>query len=86
MPTGTGEQTSSAYADFFASAGEEITSIALANFGSFNFETDNLSYQEEAPVSSTPTPEPGSFLLTLSGLGLLVAVRKRYAHRFPQAI
>jgi hypothetical protein len=72
------------YVDFFAGAGEEITSIELANFGSFNFETDNLSYREEAPVSSTP--EPGSFLLTLSGLGLLVTVQKRYAHRFPQAI
>ena len=72
----------SGYADFFAGTGEEITSIELANFGSFTFETDNLSYQEEAPVSSTPTPEPGSFLLLGSGLaGLAGMVRRKAVQR-----
>jgi hypothetical protein len=35
------------------------------------------------------TPEPGTTALTLTGLGLLgllVAMRKRYDHRFPQAV
>ena len=68
----------SGYADFFAGAGEEITSIELLNAGSFTFETDNLSYQE-APVSSTPTPEPGSFLLLGSGLVGLAGMLRRKA-------
>jgi hypothetical protein len=66
------------YVDFSASAGEEITSIELLNAGSFWFETDNLSYQE-APVSSTPTPEPGSFLLLGSGLVGLAGMLRRKA-------
>jgi hypothetical protein len=37
-------------------------------------------------TTSTVVPEPGTSMLTLSGLGLLVAVRKRYAHRFRQAV
>jgi len=61
----------------FSATGEEITSIELGNAGSFWFETDNLSYQEEAPVSSTPTPEPGSFLLLGSGLAGLVIMLQR---------
>jgi hypothetical protein len=65
----------SGYADFYAGAGEEITSIELLNAGSFTFESDNLSYQEEAPVSSTP--EPGSFLLLGSGLAGLVIMLQR---------
>jgi len=64
------------YVDFSASAGEEITSIELGNAGSFWFETDNLSYQEEAPVSSS-TPEPSSFLLLGSGLAGLVIMLQR---------
>ena len=69
------------YVDFFAGAGEEITSIELANFGSFNFETDNLSYQE-APASSPPAstiPEPSSFLLLGSGLAGLAGMLRRKA-------
>jgi hypothetical protein len=69
------------YVDFFAGAGEEITSIELANFGSFNFETDNLSYQE-APASSPPPstiPEPSSFLLLGSGLAGLAGMLRRKA-------
>jgi hypothetical protein len=72
----------SGYADFFAGTGEEITSIELANFGSFTFETDNLSYQQEAPVTSTPTPEPGSFLLLGSGLaGLAIMLQRKLGAR-----
>jgi hypothetical protein len=69
------------YVDFFAGTGEEITSIELANFGSFNFETDNLSYQE-APASSPPAstiPEPSSFLLLGSGLAGLAGMLRRKA-------
>ena len=71
----------SGYVDFFAGAGEEITSIELANFGSFNFETDNLSYRE-APGSSPPPstiPEPSSFLLLGSGLAGLAGMLRRKA-------
>jgi hypothetical protein len=57
----------------FSATGEEITSIELGNAGSFWFETDNLSYQEEAPVSSS-TPEPSSFLLLGSGLAGLAGM------------
>lgn len=64
-----------AYADFFAGTGEEITSIELLNAGSFTFETDNLSYREEAPVISTP--EPGSFLLLGSLAGLAIMLRRK---------
>jgi hypothetical protein len=60
----------------FSATGEEITSIELANAGSFWFETDNLSYQEEAPVSSS-TPEPSSFLLLGSGLAGLAGMLRR---------
>ena len=69
------------YVDFFAGAGEEITSIELLNAGSFWFETDNLSYQEEAPVSSS-TPEPSSFLLLGSGLaGLAIMLQRKLVSR-----
>ena len=57
----------------FSATSEEITSIELGNAGSFWFETDNLSYQEEAPVSSS-TPEPSSFLLLGSGLAGLAGM------------
>jgi hypothetical protein len=66
------------YVGFSVAPGEEITSIELLNAGSFWFETDNLSYQE-APVSSTPTPEPGSFLLLGSGLVGLAGMLRRKA-------
>jgi hypothetical protein len=69
------------YVNFSASAGEEITSIELGNAGSFWFETDNLSYQEEAPVSSS-TPEPSSFLLLGSGLaGLAIMLQRKLVSR-----
>ena len=74
-PSGSG----SGYADFFAGTGEEITSIELANFGSFTFETDTLSYQEEAPVTSTP--EPNSFLLLSSLAGLAIMLRRKLGAR-----
>ena len=69
----------SGYADFFAGTGEEITSIKLANFGAFTFETDNLSYREEAPVTSTP--EPSSFLLLSSLAGLAIMLRRKLGAR-----
>jgi len=60
----------------FSATGEEITSIELVNAGSFWFESDNLSYQEEEPVSSTP--EPSSFLLLGSGLaGLAIMLQRK---------
>ena len=68
------------YVDFFAGAGEKITSIELLNAGSFWFETDNLSYQEEAPVI-TSTPEPGSFLLLGSVAGLAIMLRRKLGAR-----
>jgi hypothetical protein len=43
-------------------------------------------FAEFSPSStSTTVPEPGTSMLMLSGLGLLAAVGKRYAHRFPKA-
>jgi hypothetical protein len=65
----------------FSATSEEITSIELGNAGSFWFETDNLSYQEEAPVSSS-TPEPSSFLLLGSGLaGLAIMLQRKLVSR-----
>jgi hypothetical protein len=64
----------------FSATGEEITSIELLNAGSFWFETDNLSYQEEAPVI-TSTPEPGSFLLLGSVAGLAIMLRRKLGAR-----
>ena len=75
-PSGSG----SGYADFFAGTGEEITSIELGNAGSYWFETDNLSYQEQAPVI-TSTPEPGSFLLLGSVAGLAIMLRRKLGAR-----
>ena len=63
----------------FSATGEEITSIELLNAGSFTFETDNLSYQEEAPVTSTP--EPSSFLLLSSLAGLAIMLRRKLGAR-----
>jgi hypothetical protein len=77
-PIATGG-SGSGYADFFAGTGEEITSIELLNAGSFTFETDNLSYQEAAPVTSTP--EPSSFLLLSSLAGLAIMLRRKLGVR-----
>jgi hypothetical protein len=77
-PIATGG-SGSGYTDFFAGTGEEITSIELLNAGSFTFETDNLSYREGAPVTSTP--EPSSFLLLSSLAGLAIMLRRKLGAR-----
>jgi hypothetical protein len=74
----TGSEVGSAsYANFYAGAGEEITSIVLSSDGSY-FETDNLSYE----IEPTVIPEPSSLLLLGTGIASLAGfVRRRRAAR-----
>jgi hypothetical protein len=74
------EPTISTYGWFYVGSSNTITGIySYIPFG-------GIFFTEFSPAVATP--EPGDFMLTLTGvvlLGLMVVMRKRVANRHPQA-